>query len=89
MNEFGDVVCVRDDHGAVHVLEAPPLTRIDLVSLIHNNGDITLTDGALCVAGRVWYQPVDLTPDGLTLICRKTRDLRPLIGQVKEDRARV
>jgi hypothetical protein len=85
--EFGDVILLRGDHGTVDIRRAPPLTRISLQSIA--DGHVTLDHYGLCLGGQVWYTPVDLTPDGLTLVCRKTRDLRPLVGQAKEDRARV
>lgn len=74
-HRFGDVV-IHDDGTTVTIIEAPPYTRIAL----HGVGTwCTVDDHGINVAGQVWYRPVDLTPDGMTLICQRVRDLRPFI----------
>jgi hypothetical protein len=79
-NGFGDLIINRST-----VTNAPLLTRIALASLASKRHDCTVDEHGINVADQVWYQPIELTPDGMTLICRKTRDLRPLVEQARQN----
>lgn len=77
---FGDVT-LHDAGDGTTVLAAPPVTRIDLVAL--TCPPITVDDEGICIAGVVWYRPIDVDPTTMTLICQKVRDARPLPAQAR------
>lgn len=88
---FGDLVIdVRNSDSPV-VTNAPDLTRIALAELTlftSRYWPFAVDGEGICVAGVVWYRPIEVTPDGLTLICQKIRDMRPLMQQSAEEVAR-
>jgi hypothetical protein len=92
---FGDlVVDLVMDHvitgGATWtatIRNAPPMTRIPLAD-VAEQWHLSVDTEGICVGGVVWYRPVELSGDGLTLICQKIRDMRPLMEQSAENVAR-
>jgi hypothetical protein len=88
---FGDLVIDVRNPDAPVVTNAPDLTRIELalLTLAGRYWPLTVDGEGICVAGVVWYRPIEVTPDGLTLICQKIRDVRPLVEQAKEGLSRV
>lgn len=72
----------------VTVVEAPDISRIALLA-IDGVPFVRVDEHGINIADQVWYTPLDVDPATLTLICRKTRDLRPLVAQAKERRTRV
>jgi len=88
---FGDLVIDTRNPGAPVVTNAPDLTRIALAELTMFAGrywPFAVDHEGIRVAGVVWYRPIEVTPDGLTLICQKIRDMRPLMQQSAEEVAR-
>lgn len=74
---FGDIVTAADGT----VIAAPPVTRILLAAI--TRAPCTVDDEGICVAGAVWYRPIDVDPATMTLICQKIRDTRPLPAQAR------
>lgn len=74
-DQFGDIVVTSTgpDWDDI-VTTAPDLTRISLA--LFWKTPLTVDEHGLNIANQVWYTPIDIGPN-LTLICRKTRDLRP------------
>lgn len=73
-HRFDDIV-IHDDGTTVTIIDAPPYTRIPLHRIGHPR--FTIDEQGVNVAGQVWYRPIDLTPDGMTLICQRIADRRP------------
>ena len=82
----------RDQYGPLDVdwatgtgHTAPPVTTIS-VDQIANNPQISGDEHGIRICGQVWYTPIDLHATGMALICRKTRDQRPLAAQIHDRR---
>jgi hypothetical protein len=78
---FGDLDWYRYPDGHIEVRAAPPLTRIALAMLSH----FTVDDHGINIADQVWYRPIDVDEATMALICRKVRDMRPVMAQSAEE----
>ncbi len=73
----------------VTVRSAPKISRIALLA-IEGVPFIRIDAYGINIADQVWYTPLEVDSAAMTLICAKTRDLRPLLVQTRDsDRARV